>query len=368
MTRRHLVWLGLAAIGITAMAIAGRCVLADTSDEPSADTRIPMGILGDSDSHSYHDSVLLRDLPSRGGLFRATTYQWTEVIAALRGSEVDMGPWGVWGSRRSVAAFLGVLGTDGRAPRKEDFRFNFAISGAKCPDLLDGPYRQTARLLHTMRKDPPRWARGVVVIRIGVNSMGGRQDLDRYAESGLDAPARERIHRCVQYIRRSMVMIRSEHPRTVIVIAGMSDDRNLPGNFARWRDARAIANISQVLEWHDQSLRALCDGDPRAAFVSDREWFRQIWGARDAAGAPSYRRISFGGVTAVANTIGDHPRNATLSDGHAGTLQNGLWARDLVNLLRVRFAFGITPLADAEIASLADPNGQFGVNARPAPD
>lgn len=360
--RFHMHWLAMAAIVVTSALAVGLWRMAIPSTDTPADLRIPLGVLGDSDSHSYHDAILLDSAHPRGGRYHAVTYQWTEILGALRGSQVDLGRWSVWGSWGQVAALLRRAGIHLRAPRKQDYRFNFAITGARCEDLLNAPYRQTAQLLDVMREDSSRWARGVVVIRIGINSIGRQQDLDHYAATGLDAASRARIGRCHADIHRAMTMIRAEHPHTAIVIAGMSDDRNVPSNFSRWRSATAMTNITDVLQWDEQSLRNLCASDPRAVFISDREWFDTIWGSRNAVGEPAYRDIGFGGVTTVQNTMGDHPGNVTLADGHAGSVSNGLWARHFVDVLRMRFGLSIRPITPAEIASLVDPDGAFGIS------
>jgi lysophospholipase L1-like esterase len=351
-TRRHFLVAG-AGIALAAMNAAA-------NDDTVRDARIPLGILGDSDSHSYHDSVLLSARP-RGGEYHDTTYQWTEVLAALREREVDLGEWGKWGTRAKVAAVLGALGFEDRAPRKEDFRFNLALSGAACADLLEGPYRQVDRLLYLMALAPQRWERGVVVIRIGVNDIGTLEALDRFAGSGLDDAARRLVGRCNDAIRRAMAAIRARHPRTAIVLAAPSDNRNLAKNLDRWRDPVAHARIGEVLEWHERELQSICARDPRAVVFSDRLWAARLWGSRDASGMPAYRAVNLGGPTSVTNSIGDHPRNATLADNHAGSVVNALWARDLVVLLGERFGFPITPISDAEVARLVDLKGEFGI-------
>lgn len=328
------------------------------------DPRIPLAVLGDSDAHSYHDDILLSDPRLRGGEFRATTFQWTEILGRLRVQEIDLGEWDAWGMSRTLATVLEQVGIAARAPRKRDYRYNFALSGAVCEDLLEGSERQVERLLHLMEAAPDRWERGVVVIRIGINSIGNKGDLDRYALNGLDAENRNRIEACTGTIKRSMAMIRERFSHTAIILVGMSDDTNLPDNFADWQDAASIRNIEHVLAWYEDSLEALCAADPRAAFTSDRLWFKSVWGARREDGGNEYREVSFGGTAAVANTVGDHPRNVTLADGHAGTISNALWATGLVELLDRQFGFAITPISRDEIAELADPEGVYGIRPR----
>src|SRR5688572_17443685 len=96
---------------------------------------VALAVLGDSDSHSYHDRVLITEQFRRGGELRATTWQWTEALGQLRGRFIDQGPWNTWGTYNKVADVMTALRLPGRAPRKEDFRYNFAISGAECHEL-----------------------------------------------------------------------------------------------------------------------------------------------------------------------------------------------------------------------------------------
>jgi hypothetical protein len=350
---------------IVLVAIATLWLMRESIRHPAwpaaGDARIPLAVLGDSDSHAYHDTVLLAAPHLRGGPFRRTTYQWTEVIAALRGQEIDLGRWGTWGFQIKVAAVLAALGFEGRTPRKQDHRFNFAISGAECEDLLEGPYRQTEQLLRVMRKDPQRWSRGVVVIRIGVNTIGKISDLDAFAQGGLDARASARIKKCVEDIRRAVSMIRAEHPNTIAVVVGMSDESDGAEGLIRWHDPLSRANIAAVMDAHEEQLRAIVAADPRGAYFSDRVWYSQLWMGLDAPKAGALRSVNLGGPESVIDGVGDHPRYMTLADGHAGTVQNGLWARSLVGLLRSRFGLDVRPIALNEIATLADPEGAFGI-------
>src|SRR3546814_19030363 len=62
---------------------------------------------------------------------------------------------------------VGLLGINVRKPRKRDYRYNFAVSGATCGDFFGG-WREVDNLLNTVRADTNLWRQGVVVIRIGV--------------------------------------------------------------------------------------------------------------------------------------------------------------------------------------------------------
>src|SRR5690606_24486956 len=119
-----------AAVAIVQLdADAGR----DVVEGAMSQWAVPLAVLGDSDSHAYHDTLHFPPgWPARGGPSRAITFQWTEVLARRRPEAIDLGPWGRWGMRRSWARVLGRLGRTVRAPRKEDHRHNFAVSGARC--------------------------------------------------------------------------------------------------------------------------------------------------------------------------------------------------------------------------------------------
>jgi len=318
---------------------------------------VPLAVLGDSDSHSY--GGFPPDL--RGGRFRSSTLQWTEILAARRGDEVDLGPWGLWGTRRRWALLRRFLGLDFRWPMKQDFRHDLALSGAGCSDLTEGLGRQLPPLLSILRADPSAWSRGAVIIRIGINSVGRPQDLDRYAVAGLDAMAREAVEACVEYIESAVHSIRDVSADVAVALVGIAEDPNGARSADRWQSPVALARIREVLDYFDTRLAALAASDVRAAFVEDRAWWVGRLGGRDATGVLVPKSVSLGGTTSVTNSVGDHPRNAITADGHAGTVVNGLWVNHLLDVMNRELGFSITPLSDAEIAALADPTGAFGI-------
>ncbi|MEJ7747317.1 MAG: hypothetical protein WKF61_11365, partial [Luteimonas sp.] len=102
--------------------------------EGNSSAAIPLAVLGDSNSHSYQDQISFpADSKERGGARRPQTFQWTEVLARMRGHELDLGAWVTWGRPGFVArAREWVRLPGGRAPKKQDYRYNFANSGAAC--------------------------------------------------------------------------------------------------------------------------------------------------------------------------------------------------------------------------------------------
>jgi hypothetical protein len=346
------------------MLVFGALLMDNDSGETrtTTPTAIPLAVLGDSDSHSYHDRLWFEaDGPERGGPYRSTTFQWTEVLARLRGDRLDLGPWGRWGTRGSIARLQDGLGLPSRAPRKEDYFHNFAFSGAVCGDLMHGSSRQAPRLLRLMDHDAVRWRDGIVVIRIGINSFGRADGLDRLSRDPDAADVQSTIEQCVRDIRDAIGLLRGRYPQTRFVLVGIFDNAHWPKYFGRWQSARGLANISVGLDRFDTALRQLAQAGSGIAFFDDRAWFTERWGARGHDGRPAYRELKLGRSFIVGNSAGDHPRHSVLADGHAGAVWNALWAQSLVELVNTRFATRVRPIADDEIVRLLDPDAALGI-------
>ena len=315
----------------------------------AADTRVPLAVLGDSDSHSYRDEIAFPpDSPLRGGVHRATVAQWTDVLDALRGSQLDLGDFGVWGGRSRVVRLLEAVGCSRRAPRKQDYQFNLAFSGAGTSDLNDGVLRQVPRLLALMDEEPERWRRGVVVIRIGIVDLGGAAQLQAMAEEPQGAKICAAIDECVARIGSAMGAIRARHTQTRLLLVGLFDNADVPTQLDRWRSAAETANRRAALDRFDEGLRRLAAADPHTAFFDDRAWFAARWGGRAADGAPAYRDLEVAGLR-VVHGVGDDLEHTALADGHAGLVVNTLWAQSVTQVLSRALGVPITPIDDAEV-------------------
>ncbi|MGH8061817.1 MAG: GDSL-type esterase/lipase family protein [Pseudoxanthomonas sp.] len=313
---------------------------------------IPLAVIGDSDSHSYQDRI---SFPpggdKRGGAHHEATLQWTEVLARLRGQRLDPGEWGAHGTRGTVARARRWLGLEGRSPPKEDYRYNFALSGSECSDLLEGYAQQAKALVSLMDQQPAYWRNGVVVIRIGVNTFGDAAELEQMAHDPMAIQAQRKIASCVHDIRQSVDALHARHPGVRIVLVGIFDNSNWVPYLDRWRNPIMLANIGRGLDMFDHALQGMAREDPRIAFFDDRAWFADHWGGRDARGSAAYHELVVGDLH-VRNTAGDEPHNAVLADGHAGTAWNAEWARSLVELLNSRFHLGIAPITEAEVIAM----------------
>jgi len=346
----------LGAIGGLAALMLAVLVLwsGDPPADPAPPSAIALAVLGDSTSHSYQDSLSFPPgSADRGGAYRAQTFQWTEVLARMRGHELNLGPWIRWGQPGQVAWLRRVIGLKaGRAPRKEDYLYNFASSGATCGDLMASGSRQhlgqALQLVELMDRDPGRWRNGIVVIRIVNNDWAAV--LDGQARDPRAPAVRAVAAHCVEQIAAAIRLIHTPHPGTRILLVGADNEADAPLTFDSYRSATAVANIRAAFDDFNTRLRELADADKRIAFFDLGAWFRNLWGTRGPDGAPDYRAVAIGEELRVANTMGDEPTNAVLADDHGGLVWNVLWAQSLVERLREAFDLPLTPISDGDVA------------------
>jgi len=340
-------------------ALAIALPIAAAPSGAQAAPRTALAVIGDSDSHGYQDSVAFPPgSGARGGRFHAETLQWTEVLQRLRGGDIDLGERDITGTSGRLSRLLEAVGVDARSPRKQDHRYNFAYSGDGCEDLWDGN-RQVPRLLRLMKADPAPWQRGVVLMRIGVNDFGKASQLDLLARDPAAAPVRARIDACLSDLTRAVNAIRREQPRTFIVLVGIFNNVHWSNYANRWQTAQSQTHIAQGLERFNAGLKRLVAADRQLAFFDDQAWFAALWGGRTPDGRPAYHPLSLGPGLLVTNTTGDHPSNAALADGHAGTAWNAKWAQALVKLIDDSFGLGIPPITDDEVRQLVAPSGRW---------
>jgi len=357
---RRLRWRWLAAAGAAAVAACMVAALAmDDGVRPAAPAAAPiaLAVMGDSNSHAYQDTVSFPvGSGLRGGAWRDSTFQWTEILARLRGHEIDLGPWETSGRSGFWLNLRYLLGQpEVRAPRKLDHRYNFANSGAPCDGLTTGRYRQAPRLVAMMDREPERWRRGVVVIRIGMASLSSVALLDGMARDPADAAAREAMDGCLRHIGDAVRLIRASHPATHIVLVNVFEDANDPVDFAHWLSPEAVNNIGRAFDHYRDAVRALAARDPAMSFFDDRAWFRAHWGQRGTRGEPAaFRTVAIGAHLRVRHALGDPPTNTMVADGHAGLVWNALWAQALVRHLREPAGLPLTPIGDEEVARFVE--------------
>lgn len=322
------------------------CSPSQGSDGPRPGIRL--AVIGDSDSHAYHDSVTFPlGGRARGGARRAQTFQWTEVLQRLRGATLDQGVWGARGVGPRVARVAAWFGVSLRSPRKQDFAYNVAYSGHRCADLLH-PRGQVGQVEQLLRSDPQGWSQGVVVIRIGINDLGTRDQLRRVAAGEIEASGSSAVGDCLREITQSVDRLQARLPTLRIVLVGIDDNAGWPPLHGEFQSAAAMLHLRAYHDAFDNGLRAIAADRKGVAFLNERWLFQRYWGGRTADGVPDYRAVSIAGLT-VTPTQGDALEHMTLADGHAGTVANTLWAKALVDVLTDSLALEVPRISTAEI-------------------
>ncbi len=321
-----------------------------------ANAPIPFAVMGDSGSHSYQDYVSLPlGNDERGGALRRQTFSWLEALARMRAKEIDPGPWVAWGRPGVIALARELVGLDGgRAPKKEDYLYNFANSGAACKNLvgdgLGARFRQAPRLVALMNRDPARWTHGVVVISIGGNDWYGSLELQSREPA---APALRAVAEyCASAVARAVDLIHASHPATRVLIVGVGNELDDPSTFDSFRSADAVANVNKARAMFNATLAKVASRDPRtAAFIDPDPWFVERWGRRGPNGEPDqYKTFRVSPTLAVTNSAGDTPDHSVVADLHAGLVWNAVWAQQVVLRLRESFGLPLTPISDEELA------------------
>jgi lysophospholipase L1-like esterase len=311
---------------------------------PAAAAAIKVAVLGDSDSHSYRD--LLNGV-MRGGGHNPQTFNWLEIWARLRPGDIDPGPFVRAGDPRWAAGLKALAGRPSRTPKKDDYLYNYAWSGAGCASLNDAWPQQTRWLLARLKSDPESWREGLVVIRIGVNDFGQSRHLAQIAKD----PARMdgAIAACLSQVATAVARIRAASD-VRIALVGIAHDYETPLAGSGVVPDAALAGVADALARFDAGLGALAEKDARIAFADDRTWLTRRFGARSAGSARESAEIA---GLAVRNAVGDGAAFLHTADGHAGTLASGLFLQDFIAALNARFGWTLSAPRDAEIVALA---------------
>lgn len=307
---------------------------------------VPVAILGDSDSQGYRGT-------RHGGPYHDVTWNWTDIWDLRRANEVDLGAIDVWGTSYRMARLRALFGLPARAPEKMDYDYNYAESGMGCESLWDEDPATARWLLARMQREPERWNRGLLVIRVGLASIGLPDSLEIWEHTGLDAQARARVDRCIDAIRTVVVRVRKLGP-TKIALIGVTRGYNRPKAVERWPEDMQVRRMEEVLGYYDAELQRIAATTEQVVFVDDIDWYRNYFGDRFTGNLRS--TFEFGGKV-IHRALGDEPENWLLKDEHNGTICNGLWLNHLIAKLNSRFGYSFTPITEAELLQLIEVRG-----------
>lgn len=353
MTLRTLRTLSVTLIILAALLALGFLIYPNVLDlkrdaNVPSPNRMPVAVLGDSDSHNYQDSY---DNKSRGGEYWQVTFNWPTIWDLLRPNEVDLGRYDVWGTHYRIARVRFPLGLRARAPKKLDFEYNYAMSGLRCRSLLNGWPYQAKWLIDRIQRDAEYWRNGLVIIRIGVNDFGNKAELMTWADSALSEIPRDVVNRCVNDIEMVVESILDINTGIKVAVVGVARNYNLISLYPNVSELE-IQNMESVLSFFDDQLRRWSMHRSRVAFVDDNRWFRSRLGSRLTGNLKT--EFSLSNSFKVVNALGNSPENLVLADRHASTIYNGLWLQDMVIQLNAQLGLELNPPTEEEILKLLE--------------
>jgi lysophospholipase L1-like esterase len=312
------------------LLLAAFCIQATVSPpKAKAATIIGFGVMSDSSTDEY------RQNDQRGGdTYGPTTLNWLEQLAIYR----DIN----FGTLKSFAD-----GESWGSPRRSGYEYNWSRSGATSASLLSSGQ-------HTgLAKQVQEGKVNLVLLRIGANDYEMNNVYDDIYWGRMSAAEREALRiEIVSNIAVAATTILEANadnglPPPMLVIAGIPD---LSDVFVTWRhypDEARRQVVSDDIHAVNAQIMSLAErlGVP----------YLDIQGFVDATQAriDSNGFLSVGGVQINAYGIGDEPTNLVLSDIHAGTVAEGLFANYLIDFLNQHFDVGIAPFTEDEIIQIA---------------
>ncbi|MBI1393683.1 MAG: hypothetical protein GC152_13165 [Alphaproteobacteria bacterium] len=338
---------GCLAILTATAALAGlaaqRAIAVDETDGAACEVpgRTLIAVVGDSDSHAYRDRI---NGIRRGGAYHQVTFNWLEIWRRLRPGEIDPGQFRVSGAPETIARAMAAVGAPTRTPAKEDFSYNYALSGADCASLFDAWPRQGAQLVARITAAPAEWRNGIVIIRIGINDLGQARHLLHWLEdpgAGVD-----RAEACLNAVDRAVSAIRGV-AGTRIALIGVARETDAPIDSLESLSSAERARAEAPLDLFDRGLAQIATDRDGVAYVDGRSWFARRFATTETPGASA----NIAGMR-VLNERSDRPDHLHLEDNHAGTVAGGLFLQSLVDELNRQLGCGFEPIGDEEIADL----------------
>jgi lysophospholipase L1-like esterase len=278
-----------------------------------AGIRGAIGVLGDSygDEYQFYPPD------------RSSARNWVEILSALRG--VDFGEFSSssWGE-----------------PRNQGFACNWARSAATTDDMI-------ATGQHTgLAAQVARGEVGLVMI-----SIGGNDFINAIKTPDPMAALEPVIPRLLANYRTAVETILSAHADVRVVLATLSDIRNLPEFAMPIREGQIPTNVADAytaaIARFNVEIKAIAAANYRIA-VLDLDMSTRI------ANLVNRDQFILGGVAMDRCRPGNGLDSFFLADGrHPGTMGQGLMAMMFVNTINRRFQAGIPPLTDREIVEFA---------------
>jgi phospholipase/lecithinase/hemolysin len=272
-----------------------------------------IGVIGDSYSDEYQFYP-----PDR-----STARNWVEILAATRGLD------------------FGGFSTAGRGePRNQGFEYNWARSDATTDDMIaTGQHAGLAAQV-------ARGEVGLVMVYIGGNDF-----INALKAPDPSAALADVLPRALANHRAAVETLRAASPDVKIVLATLSDIRNLPEFGRPIREGQIPPEVADAftaaIKEYNAQIKATAAGDRRVA-VMDLDMTTRF------ANLVCRDRVVVDGLRMDRANPGNTLDHFFLADWrHPGTIGQGLLAKLFVDTINAKFGAGVAPLGEHEIVSFA---------------
>ena len=270
-----------------------------------------IAVLGDSQSDEYHGN------DARGGIFSSNTLNWVELLSKYR--KINFGSWGYYGETRRIG-----------------YEYNWARTGATSYSMVvSGQAEGVAKQVESGEVN-------VAIIYIGANDfspfIGDSGYTQIYNGSITDEEIIAKVNDIVANITSSGEIIQKGGNAKIVIV-------KVPD----WGKHIGIQIAFPNPEQRDRVTNAIKSVNKKIDNLADKNGYVTL--------DPD---IAYSNLVESGLKVGDHkmqmfllnndPKNVFLEDGvHLGTVANGLFANEIINLLNNRFATKISPFSNKEL-------------------
>jgi cysteine-rich repeat protein len=277
-------------------------------------------VLGDSNSDEY------RADDNRGGAYMSVTFNWVEALVILRSANI--GPWGTRGETRRTG-----------------YENNWARTGANMNSMLTGG-QHTNVAAQIVSGDVSH-----VVIHNGINDFNNNGAYSTIYSGALSGAALQTFIDGVVADLTTAVDTLLVAGAAQVVVTDIIDPGNSLNIISSFPDPVGRQLVTDAVDQANSQIATMLSSRPLTQYLSMRLLTDPIIASATANGG----FYDVGGELIDMFNSGDEPHNGQLGDsqGHSGTVMNGLFANFVFINPFNTIGLGMAPLTDQEILNLA---------------
>ena len=277
-----------------------------TSSASQAQTKIRLGILGDSSEYA------------------AVTLNWTELI--VNSGRFDLGPWGV----RSE-------------PRRTGYEYNWSRTGAETHDIISSG-ALNGMVSHIQQGDVD-----IVFYTIGGNDFAYYRDgADIYSGAISGASLTYKLDNIKADMTTAVNTLLDADSELPIIVTTLADPGGSPSNIVNFPDPAKRQRVTDAINVVNQHIIQLANSSARITLADSDILLAEMMARMNQSG-----KIIVGEEEIIFSS-GAEPHYAVISDQiHSGTVLNALYANLVIDGVNSALNTSIARFSDQEALTLA---------------